>query len=211
MNLIIPAQNLNNIEKSLTRIQELLNEYAGIYSKAVIVSKFDILQKFKSEMFVNLVYPKITSGAMCTALLAIDYMNINEPIIISGSNSLLKNELPSSIDYFIKKSADVGIITFESHDKHWSFVRVNNEGFVTEIAEKRRISNLATTGIFYFKNASLFLAGATWSILNNLNFNDQYYISHSIPYLILQNKIVTNFTLNNKDNFKYEDKFDEKV
>lgn len=46
---------------------------------------------------------------------------------------------------------------FEGDGKNWSFARTDSEGTVIETAEKRPISNLCSTGLYYFSNVEDFL------------------------------------------------------
>jgi dTDP-glucose pyrophosphorylase len=48
------------------------------------------------------------------------------------------------------------IPVFEAEGDRWSFCVLNQDGLVTEVAEKRRISNLATVGLYYFKTGAIF-------------------------------------------------------
>jgi dTDP-glucose pyrophosphorylase len=148
---------------------------------------------------------------MCTALLTIDDLVKSEPVLIAGSNSLLRNELHKALNFFIEQSADVGVISFEGKGDQWSYVRVNESSRVSEITEKRKISNFATTGIFYFRSPALFLEGSSWALINNLSYKGEYFISHSISGLILKNAKVINYNLQNADNFLYETENYEKV
>lgn len=55
---------------------------------------------------------------------------------------------------------------FATTGSHWSFVRCDDKGRVSEVAEKRPISNLATIGLYYFESFDLF----QWS-LNRCSFS----------------------------------------
>jgi dTDP-glucose pyrophosphorylase len=52
---------------------------------------------------------------------------------------------------------------------------VNDDGRVTEVAEKRVISNLATTGIYYFSSGRQFVRGADSMISKNIRTNNEFY------------------------------------
>jgi hypothetical protein len=86
MNLIIPAQNLKNIDSSLNLLQNVLTEYSQNYSRAIVVSRFQLPYKIDNGKIINLVYRNNTAGAMCTALLTIDNLVKSEPVLIAGSN-----------------------------------------------------------------------------------------------------------------------------
>ena len=45
-------------------------------------------------------------------------------------------------------------MTFTASHPKWSYAKVNEEGFVTEVAEKKPISSNATVGIYWWKKGS---------------------------------------------------------
>ena len=51
---------------------------------------------------------------------------------------------------------DGSIVTFKATHPKWSFAKVNQEGLVTEVAEKNPISDTATVGFYYWKKGSDF-------------------------------------------------------
>ena len=44
--------------------------------------------------------------------------------------------------------------TFKATHPKWSFARLDESGYVCEVAEKKPISNIATCGIYYWKKGS---------------------------------------------------------
>lgn len=57
----------------------------------------------------------------------------------------------------------------------WSFVKTSDTGIVTEVAEKIRISDYASTGIYYFSNGKLFISEAEQMIINKEKTKGEYY------------------------------------
>ena len=58
----------------------------------------------------------------------------------------------------------------------WSFVKTDDKGIVTEVAEKIRISDYASTGIYYFSNGKLFVSEAEQMIINKEKTKGKHYI-----------------------------------
>lgn len=58
---------------------------------------------------------------------------------------------------------DGWIPVFEAEGEQWSFVRADENGRALEVAEKRRISSLATIGLYYFRSFALFEQGLSSS------------------------------------------------
>lgn len=118
----------------------------------------------------------ITEGAAVTALLARDFINNDEELIISNADQYFKSksfekELPS------KKKDFVGLIpVFETTHPRWSFAKVNHRGFITEVAEKVPISNHATVGVYYFKKGKDFVWAAEEMIKKDIRRNNEFYV-----------------------------------
>ena len=93
----------------------------------------------------------------CTVLQASELINNDDPLIIANSDQYIKWNSFETISYFNHDNSDGGILTFESlHPKH-SFAKVDGNGIVKEVAEKKPISNSATVGIYHWKKGSDFV------------------------------------------------------
>ena len=87
---------------------------------------------------------------------------------------------------FTADSIDGGIVTFESTHPKWSFAKLGDDGFVSEVAEKKPISNIATVGIYYWKQGSDYVKYAEQMIANNERYNGEFYIGPTYNYMIKQ-------------------------
>ena len=73
-------------------------------------------------------------------------------------------------------NADGGIVTFNATHPKWSFAKVNDQGLVTEVAEKNPISNTATVGYYYWKQGSNFVKFAEQMVKKNIRVNNEFYV-----------------------------------
>ena len=73
-------------------------------------------------------------------------------------------------------NCDGGIVTFKSTHPKWSFAKLNNDGLVTEVAEKNPISDTATVGFYYWKKGSDFVKYAEEMINENIRVNNEFYV-----------------------------------
>ncbi len=128
-----------------------------------------------------------TKGAACSALLAIDEIDNDIPLIISNGDQILREDLNNIIDYL--STFDAGVISTTSIHPRWSFIRTEGNE-VVETAEKRPISRDAIAGVFYYRKGSYFVKSAMEVIKKDANYNGMYYISSTINELILENKRV---------------------
>jgi NDP-sugar pyrophosphorylase family protein len=138
-----------------------------------------------------------TKGAVCSALMAVDALDLDSPLLIANGDQIIDIELQDAIKYFEEKQMDGGVITFESVHPKWSFARFEKH-LVVETAEKRPISRNAIAGVYYFKKAAVFVRGSFEVIKKNINTNGLYFISSTINELILDNKKVGYYSISNE-------------
>ena len=127
-----------------------------------------------------------TKGAACSALMAISHIANDSPLIIANSDQLFDDSLMDLIAQL--QEADAGVVTFESVHPRWSYVRLDEQGFVVETAEKRPISRDAIAGLYYFRHGSDFVEAAMGSIRKDSSVNGNFYVSSTLNELILQGK-----------------------
>lgn len=154
-------------------------------------------ERFYSSSVIRLIRPDAisyevteTAGAACTALLGVEHINNDDPLIIVNGDQVLLADLKEAVDSFQKQELDGGIIVFEGVHPRWSFVKCGPDGLVIEAAEKRPISHLATAGFYYFKHGRDFVASAMAMIKKDAHVNACFYVCPSYNEMILQQKRV---------------------
>ncbi len=117
----------------------------------------------------------VTEGAACTVLLAKDYINNDDPMMIANSDQYVDTD----INKYLKamKDYDGLIMTMPADDPKWSFIRFDEQGFVTEVREKQVISNEATVGIYNYRHGSDFVKYAEQMIRKNIRVNNEFYVA----------------------------------
>jgi len=205
-----------------TILSFVVDHYFSMSENITVAISQDEALKYHTDALLKSKYPKLnlavmngfTAGAMCTALLSIDYSEPSMPLIVAPGDSLTLSESERAIDFFIENDFDAGTIVFDSSDKRFSYVRVDQNNQITEIAEKRVISNVATTGLFYFKNIPTFFEGAKWALINSTNLDGQYFVSHSFHKLLALGCKTSVYKLENAENYitlKSQDEWDKEV
>lgn len=137
-----------------------------------------------------------TEGAACTALCAIKYINNEENLIIANADQYLDLDINDFIDNARQNEKDGLIMTFNSSHPKWSYARADDLGRVLETAEKKVISNEATTGLYYFKHGADFVRAAQEMLVKNIRHNNEFYICPAFNELILEGKKVHIFHIN---------------
>lgn len=144
------------------------------------VDKYDIgdeLRRLFPPDIDIVVIDYLTEGPACTARLAEEYLDDNEPVIITDSDHYFRS--PEYEQLLTEPPDDIhgAIPVFEASDEGLSYSAVDNEMGITEIAEKRRISNYANIGAYYFASFGDF----TWALDQvkdkGQTVNNEYYVA----------------------------------
>lgn len=118
----------------------------------------------------------LTEGAASTSLLAKDLIDTEAPLVICNSDQIVHWNSGEFLGYAGDKNLDGCIAVFESDEPRWSYAKLDEDGFVSEVAEKQVISNLATVGIYYWKHGSDYVKYAEQMIANGIRTNGEFYI-----------------------------------
>ena len=142
-----------------------------------------------------------TKGAACSALMAIEYIDNDIPLIIANADQVFEEDLEKVIRSF--EEYDGGVITFESAHPRWSYVKVDRNSFVVEASEKKPISKKAVAGFYYFRKGGDFIESAMSMIEKDANVNGFYYIAPSLNEMILRHKKLTTFFIEKDKYFTF--------
>ncbi|MGL4722301.1 MAG: sugar phosphate nucleotidyltransferase [Desulfovibrionaceae bacterium] len=139
-----------------------------------------------------------TQGAICTALLAAEHIDTEQELLIVGIDDLITESFDTIISYFRKQNSDVGLVSFSSVHPRYSFIRLDHTGIILECTEKQVISNHALASFYYFRKGKYFLECAQNVIRKDNPIRGHFYISQTINEMILQQKRVTAYRIDNK-------------
>ena len=156
-------------------------------------------EKYNLDTFLNLISPGncevievdgITEGAACTALLAKEFIDNDNPLFFANSDQFVEWNPVEFMYNMQETNADGGIVTFKATHPKWSFAKVNEDGLVTEVAEKNPISDNATVGYYYWKHGSDFVKYAEDMINKDIRVNNEFYVCPVFNQAIEDNKQV---------------------
>jgi len=167
-------------EPMIKRVVDSLN----IEGNYIFIVQKEHREKYNLDIILNLIVPKckiievdgITEGAACTTLLAKQYINNDNPLIIANSDQYIEWDSVNFMYRMNEQNIDGGILIFTADNPKWSFVKTNNLGYVTEVAEKNPISNQATVGIYYWSKGSNYVSCAESMISKNIRVNNEFYV-----------------------------------
>lgn len=136
-----------------------------------------------------------TGGAPCTALLAIDQLDLDDELLVANVSDLVDVDLQAVVSSFRAGDADAGTVTFDSLHPRYSYVRIGDDGTVTEAAEKNPISRHACAGVYWFRRASDFVEAAQSMIIKDVQVNGTFYISLTLNEMVLRNKVIRTYDI----------------
>lgn len=130
--------------------------------------------------------PQLTEGTASTVLLARQTYDNDQPMMVANSDQLVIFDVNDFIDDCIQRDLDGSILVFRdpTMDTKWSYARIDDSGFVTNVAEKQPISDLATAGIYLFTRGEDFVAAAIDMLAANDRVNGEFYTCPVFNYMI---------------------------
>lgn len=221
INILLPAMGTSTFFKDAyfpkplteingkTMLELVIEDYKNLEPKNYIFIFHDEgCKKFHIDASVKILTPASqviklhnqTAGALCTCLMAIDFVNDDVPLLIANSDQIIDVDYREVINHFDTIGADAGVITFPNIHPRWSYARINGDE-VVEVAEKKPLSKNAIAGFYYYKHGRDFIEAAKKALLKQNNLDGKYYISASMNELILMHKMVGYYEIS-KEQYK---------
>lgn len=171
-------------------IQKVVDNLNHFDADFIFLVQKEHLEKYNLETLLStitngradiVVVDELTEGAACTALLAKDYINSSEDLIIANSDQIMQYspenfKLLYQMGHSYSHGCSDFIWTFNATNPKWSFAKVSSYGNITEVAEKNPISNVATCGVYYWDQGSAFVSCAEEMIEREIRVNGEFYI-----------------------------------
>ena len=164
---------------------QMVTENLNIEAKYIYIVQKEHYEKYNLKYLLNLItnnnceivqIDSLTEGAACTTLLAKEFIDNDEPLLIANSDQFVEWDSNEFMYSMVADNVDGGILTFEATHPKWSFAKLGNDGFVSEVAEKKPISNIATAGIYYWAHGSNYVKYAEQMIEKDIRTNNEFYV-----------------------------------
>lgn len=163
---------------------QVVVENLNIEANYIFLVQKDHYEKYNLKYLLNLIAPGckivqvdgLTEGAACTTLLAKEHIDNDAPLVMANSDQFVEWNSNECMYAFSADSIDGGILTFEATHPKWSYAKLDENGFVSEVAEKKVISNNATVGIYYWRHGSDYVKYAEQMIEKNIRVNNEFYV-----------------------------------
>tara|TARA_R110000803_G_scaffold49030_1_gene101963 strand:+ start:4546 stop:5928 length:1383 start_codon:yes stop_codon:yes gene_type:complete len=160
-------------------------------------------EKYNLKYLLNLITPNckiiqvdgVTEGAACTTLLAKEYFDNDNHLLIANSDQFIEWDSANFYYAATDEKIDGSILTFEATHPKWSFVKLGEDGHLLELAEKKPISNIATVGIYHWSKGSDYVKYAEQMIEKDIRVNGEFYVAPVYNEAVLDNKKIKTYTI----------------
>ena len=182
---------------------QVVVENLNIKANYIYVVQKTHREKYNLDTLLNLITPGckivetegVTEGAACTALLTKEHINSENPLFFANSDQFVEWDSNEFMYKMNEIDVDGGIVSFRATHPKWSFAKVDENGLVTEVAEKNPISDIATVGYYYWKHGSDFVKYAEQMIENNIRVNNEFYVCPVFNQAIADGKQIRTFDI----------------
>ena len=179
---------------------QVVVENLNIDAHFIFLVQKDHYEKYNLKQLLSLIAPGcdiiqvdgITDGAARTTLLAKEYIDNGQPLLMANSDQFVEWNSNEVLYAFSADDIDGGIVTFKATHPKWSFAKIGDDGFISEVAEKNPISDNATVGIYYWKKGSDYVKYAEQMITKDIRTNGEFYTCPSFNEAIGDGKKIRN-------------------
>ncbi len=163
---------------------QVVLENLNIEANFTFVVRKEHYEKYSLQYLLTLIAPgcnivqvdELTEGSACTTMLAKEFINNDDPLLLANSDQFMEWNSNESLYAFNADGIDGGILTFKATHPKWSYAKVGADGFVSEVAEKKPISDDATVGVYYWKKGSDYVKYTEQMIEKDIRTNGEFYI-----------------------------------
>lgn len=142
------------------------------------------------EIPANIFYLRKPTGGAAQTILATEGTEVEitkDPLVMANCDQLVGFPKGGSSVMAAKtalNNLDGCITTFRSARQHHSYVKLSDQGIITDIAEKEVISNHAVTGVYFFRNGRDFVDACRHIVLHDIRVKGEYYVSSALKCMI---------------------------
>ena len=147
---------------------------------------------FKDYFPKSVVIPvaKVTEGAACTVLKAVDFIDTEDPLMIANSDQYIGCDINEYLEVLDNSFKQVLVMTTSSDKPSNSYIKYEN-GKPVAMVEKEIVSDEATVGIYNCKYGNTWVQSARNMIANNLRYKGEFYVAPAFNEIISFGGMVT--------------------
>lgn len=158
------------------------------------VEQYEIDKRIKAyypDAIVHVI-PEVLNGAVLTCMEGMKEIEDGAPIVFNDCDHIFRCR---SFEEFVRgeqeEKIDGALLTFPSDSPKYSFLRLNEDGNVTETVEKQAISNQAICGCYYFADKKTFM-DASRRYLTNCDYQE-FFVSGVYNIMAQEQSVIKAF------------------
>jgi NDP-sugar pyrophosphorylase family protein len=146
----------------------------------------DVLRQATKDPIIKSI-DYLTDGAACTCLLLSEYIDNDNPLIITNCDQVMEWDGAAFLRFVEGGDFDGAVVTYAKQTEKNSYVRLGPDGFATEFAEKKIISEHSLNGIHYWRRGADFVRSAN-AMIKNSTASGEFYVSLTYNELVREGK-----------------------
>jgi NDP-sugar pyrophosphorylase family protein len=124
-----------------------------------------------------------SEGPAASVALAEPFLAPELPLVVANCDQVASGGLEPFYTAVCDDNYAGAIVVMEDSDPKWSYVALDDRGYVEKVVEKRVISKFATLGIYGFRRSELYFDGYSQMVGKNDRTNDEFYVAPVYNYL----------------------------
>jgi NDP-sugar pyrophosphorylase family protein len=117
----------------------------------------------------------VTDGQLRTVVAAEGELDLDASLLVYNADTWFRHDASQFLGATDRHDGLLGVA--RKPGDRWSFARLGDDGLVVEVAEKTRISDLACTGLYWFRDTSRFLADAASMFRAQWTTKGEYFVA----------------------------------
>ncbi|NDK08806.1 hypothetical protein EOM39_06220 [Candidatus Gracilibacteria bacterium] len=154
----------------------------------------NIRNKYKDIIFLKS-YEKL-EGAAKSCLKAKDIMKGGEELIVMYCDQIFNYNSEDFLNYARDNRYDGLISTYKNDEPKDDFLICDEQKNLIQLVPKKVVSDIATVGMYYWRDNKLFFEGMKSMISKNIKFNNEYYVGPIFNENVTKGYKVSYFDIN---------------
>ena len=119
----------------------------------------------------------VTAGAACTVLLAKEWIDNDQPLMIANCDQWVDTSIDQYLADGMEPGVDAFLMTMRDDSPKWSYVQRDENGRISGVVEKVVVSDEATVGIYNFARGSDFVSATQKMIREDDRSRGEFYVA----------------------------------
>lgn len=183
---LIPIHDVPMIRWVIRNLTPEIEHKFIFIAQAEHIEKYGLAEKLQEWSPRSSLIPVhgVTTGAAATVLAAREIIATNDPLMIANSDQWIERDIQEFLSFLAAETFDGSILTMEADDPKWSYIENSPDGSVKRVVEKEVISNMATVGIYAYRNGTDFVKFADQMIKEDFRVNGEHYVAPVYNWMI---------------------------